>query len=285
MAKKWGMGSTIHYAGGGARTPSVVDTGTESSGIGAQLMARAELNPQYEADKAATDVQNKAQAQMGAENRRLSAMGISPGAGRSMARNRNAGIALAAAKSGAANKGRRNALEDNWNRMATAAGFVRSDQNRSDRLKQQAINNANTASSGGTNIRAGGRTQAQRRAESGGGGYGKTGGGSMYATFARSGGDKPAHIDPKTKKRVAATGVYRSTSGSKWSPSQRKASQQTRVANQQGSSTFNTATPYTGPRTQRPGSNVSGRYSAGVKTGSSARNAIAQNWENQNPLY
>jgi hypothetical protein len=108
-------------------------------------MKRAELNPQYEADLAATDVQNKASAQMDSENRRLRAMGIDPSSGRARAINKNARIALAAAKSGAANKARREVVRDNWDRMYKAASFMQRDQSRLDSLKQAELNAKNSA--------------------------------------------------------------------------------------------------------------------------------------------
>ena len=106
--------------------------GGNELGIGAQMMANAQLNPQYEADKAATSVQEKFDVAQAGNNRRLSAMGIDPSSGRSRAMNRNSAVALAAAKAGAANKGRRAALLDNWSRMSSAAGMIQKDQARED---------------------------------------------------------------------------------------------------------------------------------------------------------
>jgi len=98
------------------------------AGIGEKLMNRAEINPQYEADKAATSVQSKADTALGSSNRRLAAMGIDPSAGRATSENRNAAIALAAAKAGAANKARRGAVNDSWNRMTQAANLMQTDR-------------------------------------------------------------------------------------------------------------------------------------------------------------
>jgi len=123
----------LNDMGGGG--PSI-SRRTEAVTPGAQLMARAELNPQYEADKAATSVQDKAQMAMDAENRRLSAMGIDPGSGRARTIDKNAAIALAAAKAGAANTARRGVVRDNWDRMFKAAQVMQGDRSLDIRQQQ-----------------------------------------------------------------------------------------------------------------------------------------------------
>jgi len=198
-------GGTIYgripgFGGGGGGGPAkTVDTGGVGSGMGAQLMKRAELNPQYEADLAATSVQDKGEAQMEAGNRRLAAMGIDPSSGRSRALNRNAGIALAAAKAGASNKARRAALMDNWTRMAQAARLVQSDQSRSDALNRfNASLDAEAAGTSGPVMLSSGRTSFERARDAGKTGNmtesqwkqskKKVGGGRMGMPLARTGG-------------------------------------------------------------------------------------------------
>jgi hypothetical protein len=88
----------------------------------------AELNPQAEANRAAMDVQNKGDRQMESENRRLRSMGIDPGSGTAQAVNKNARIALAAAKSGGANRARRATERENFNRNMQVAKLLQGDR-------------------------------------------------------------------------------------------------------------------------------------------------------------
>jgi len=197
------------------RTDSVsLETGSADSGLGAQMMKMAELNPQYEADKAATDVQNKGDAQLGAENRRLRAMGIDPSSGRSRSRNRNLGIAMAAAKAGAANKARRGALMDNWQRMSAAITQSGRDQaNRRASSERLASYNAagNTplvyggSSSGGSFGRAKARAKASGSKSLGAWRKSRKGGRkSMYKDFGVSKGFGQSDRMDKVNKEMSA---------------------------------------------------------------------------------
>jgi hypothetical protein len=131
--------------GYGPQAPQIsIDTDIEGQmGIGQQFLKASELDPQYEADYAATDVQNKFERQMGADNRRLSAMGIDPSSGKARAINRNAGVALAAAKAGAANTGRRKAKEVNREWRFKAAQLMQRDKDMAWQREKYALDQMN----------------------------------------------------------------------------------------------------------------------------------------------
>jgi len=126
-ADVYGGNQTDQRRGGifyiGDRATHQVDTSATDAnlGLGDQFAKASQLNPQYEADRAATDVQNKAEAGLGAVRRRERGLGISADSGRSRNRERNSAIAIAAAKAAAANKGRRGAQEVNRNMALEAA--------------------------------------------------------------------------------------------------------------------------------------------------------------------
>ena len=138
---EYSMGTSPNFSGGvgGRRTAfSVPRNGMGGSGsysesnqrvtAGDNMANWAELNPQAEANRAAMDVQNKGDRQMESENRRLRSMGIDPGSGTAQAINKNARIALAAAKSGAANRGRRATEKENFNRNMQVAKLLQGDR-------------------------------------------------------------------------------------------------------------------------------------------------------------
>jgi len=116
-------GGIFQLGGGPARSVNTAVGAGAGAGasLAGQLAKANQLNPQYEADKAATDVQNKATAALEANRRRERALGISAGSGRARNRERNTAIAIAAAKAAAANKGRRGAQEVNRKFMLDAA--------------------------------------------------------------------------------------------------------------------------------------------------------------------